>query len=106
MPPSPDTTPVSDILARANAALDRGAPDQALALLQPLRDSEAGAGFFACLIEALLLQREFDEAEATVSHARSLHPGDAGILHAAGLISFHTRDHQMADQRLRAPRLN
>jgi predicted TPR repeat methyltransferase len=102
MPPTHDTAALADILARANAALDHGQPEQALALLEPLKDEENGAAFLASLIEALCLMQAFEDAEATAAWAATLHPNEAGIWHAAGLNAFHARNYPLAEERLRA----
>jgi predicted TPR repeat methyltransferase len=101
MPPLPDT-PVATALAQANAALDRTESARALALLEPFEATETSVEYLACLIEAMCMLRQFERAEAAIARALALHPGNAFILHAAGINSFHERKYELAEERFQA----
>lgn len=102
MPPTAATIDVSEALRQANSALDRGDMPQALALLAPFEKVETSAEYLACLIEAQCMNAAFTRAEETIARALELAPGNARILHAAGLNSFHGRDYAQAEERLQA----
>jgi len=90
---------VTDIVKQAHAALDRFDAPGALALLEPLRESEESADYLACLIEAQGAALDFGPAEATVARAIALHPQDAGVQQAAGTTALRARDYPLAEQR-------
>jgi predicted TPR repeat methyltransferase len=91
---------LSETLKRANDALDKMRPEDALELLEPFAD-QTSAEFLACLIEAQCMTRRFELADATVARALALYPDNVGIMHAAGLNLFHQRDYSRATEWLR-----
>ena len=102
MTPTTSSSSLPAILAEANAALGVYDSRRALDLLSPFESTENSVDYLACLIEAQCMVREFERAEASIARALALLPGNARILHAAGINSFHERKYELAEQRFQA----